>query len=143
MQKTVIGKFPPRNPQQQQQHQPRLGHGQNNLSPRGSHYVILPPEEMPAAVPITINRINQEQDEEFCSLPEDGPCSLPTVRKISSDSLSSISQLIYDLNNILGEGREAFDNGAVILKVFLYLIYMLLCIYVYVYLIFLLFDYVI
>ena len=29
-----------------------LGHGQNNLSPIGSHYVILHPEEIPAADPL-------------------------------------------------------------------------------------------
>ena len=91
MQKTIIGKFPPRNPQQQQQLQPRHGQGQNNLSPRESHYVILPPEEMPAADPRPISKINQEQDEGIRSPSKDGPCSLPTVHMISSGSLSSIS----------------------------------------------------
>ena len=91
MQKTIIGKFPPRNPQQQQQLQPRHGQGQNNLSPRESHYVILPPEEMPAADPLLISKINQEQDEGIRSPSNDGPCSLPTVQMISSGSLSSIS----------------------------------------------------
>ena len=91
MQKTIIGKFPPRNPQQQQQLQPRHGHGQNNLSPRESHYVILPPEEMPAADPLPISKINQEQDEGICSLSKDEPCSPPTAHMISSGSLSLIS----------------------------------------------------
>jgi hypothetical protein len=92
MQKTIIGKFPPQNPpQQQQQHQPRLGQGQNNYSPMGSNYVILPPEEMPAADPFLNSKINQEQDERKCSLLEDGPCSLPIVRMISSGSFSSTS----------------------------------------------------
>ncbi len=90
MQKTIIGKFPPRNPQQQQL-QPRHGHGQNNLSPRESHYVILPPEEIPAADPLPISKINQEQDEGIRSPSKDGPYSLPTVHMISSGSLSSIS----------------------------------------------------
>ena len=91
MQKTVIGKFPPQNPPQQQQHQPRPGHGQNNYSPMGSNYVILPPVEMPAADPFLNSKINQEQDERKCSLLEDGPCCLPIVRMISSGSFSSTS----------------------------------------------------
>jgi hypothetical protein len=112
MQKTIIGKFPPRNPQQQQQLQPRLGHGQKNLSPRENHYVIQPPEEMPAAdtgntsrnnVPnktllvgtflfsVLGKKINQKQDEGICSPSKDCPCSLPTVHMISSGSLSLIS----------------------------------------------------
>ena len=92
MQKTIIGKFPPRNPQQQQQHQPRLGHGQNNLSPVESHYVILPPETMPpAADPLIISKIYQAQSEGICAPSEDSPCSLPTVRMISSGSFTTIS----------------------------------------------------
>jgi hypothetical protein len=46
---------------------------------------------MPAADLLIISKSNQEQDEGICSLSEDGPCSLPTVRMISSGSLSSIS----------------------------------------------------
>ena len=46
---------------------------------------------MPAADPLPISKINQEQDEGIRSPSKDGPCSLPTVHMISSGSLSSIS----------------------------------------------------
>jgi hypothetical protein len=84
MHKTIIEKFPPRNPQQQQ-YQPRLflDTAKKKISPIGSHYVILPPEEIPVANSLFISKINQKHDEGICSLSEDGPCSLPTVRMIS------------------------------------------------------------
>ena len=67
MQKTIIGKSPSSR-SSSEQHQPRLGHGQNNFFPMGrSYYVILPPDEMPAANPIITSEINQEQDERFSS----------------------------------------------------------------------------
>ncbi len=88
MQKTIIGKFPLEIPSSQ----PRLGHGQNNLSLVESHYVILPPETMPpAADPLIISKIYQDQSEEICAPSEDSPCFLPTVRMISSGSLTTIS----------------------------------------------------
>ncbi len=66
--------------------------------PRESHYVILPPEEMPAVDPLLISKINQEQDKGIYSPSKDGPCSLPTAHMISSGSLSSISHPLSALS---------------------------------------------